>query len=829
MAEIEDKNIQQLSFEEHMRDNYLRYALEVVKARALPSVSDGLKPVQRRIIQSMYGLGLHPTSAYKKCARTVGECLGRLHPHGDQSVYDALVTLARPWKQRYPLVDVHGNMGSIDGDKAAAMRYTEGRLAPVGELLMSDMDKNTVKMIPNYDESELEAEELSGLFPTLLCNGSQGIAVGMSCSFVPHRAIDIYNALDCIIDHALQGEETGIDELISIVQAPDFPTGGIITNPSDIYRGYKEGRGTVHVRSKYTIEEHKNGSSSIIVTELPYGVNKTDLVMKIDALRKEGEVPDIKEIRDESSREGIRLVIDIKRGGNDQFVINKLLKSTELATTVPMLHQASVKGKPKEKLTLKELLEYFLEHAISVVKKKAEFNLEKQQKRLDIVEGFLLIAVDILEAIRMITESETDEEVFEKLSENFGLNQAQVNAILARRIGSLKKLDQEAYTKEAEELRNSIEYLATVVSDDEVLLQATREELKTVAKRFENEKRISEFSATDGSLGDIKDRDLVPLEEIVITRSHKGLIKSVKLNDYNSQKRNGKGVSAKTQEDDFIEDVITLTNRDDLVFLTNIGKAYVIPAFRIPIVSKTAVGKYVQNFIPFSENEHVINVFPVEHSEEMKEYSLFFATKNGICKRLAVDDLPVTKNGARIISIAEDDELVSCAMVKESDIVLLATKKGMAVRTSASNFRVMGRQAAGVIGIRFKMEDDAVIAAVRANEEDSLLIMSELGIGKRTKASDIRMLENKGGKGVAYYKPSAKTGLMKSVLLIADDETIFVVTQNGMIIRTPAESISTLSRTAAGVRIVNLDEGDTVATVSAAPKAPDEMEDEDSE
>ena len=804
MAEIEEKNIQQVSFEEHMRDNYLRYALDVVKARALPSVSDGLKPVQRRIIQSMYGLGLHPTSSYKKCARTVGECLGRLHPHGDQSVYDAMITLARPWKQRYPLVDVHGNMGSIDGDKAAAMRYTEGRLAPIGELLMSDMDKNTVNMIPNYDESELEAEELSGLFPTLLCNGSQGIAVGMSCSFVPHRAIDIFNALDCIIKHALEGEEASIDELISIVQAPDFPTGGIITNPSDIYRGYKEGRGTVHIRSKYTIEEHKNGSSSIIVTELPYGVNKTDLVMKIDGFSKDGEIPDIKEVRDESSREGIRLVIDIKRGGNEQFVINKLLKSTELATTVPMLHQASVKGKPKEKLTLKELLEYFLEHAITVVKRKAEFNLEKQQKRLEIVEGFLLIAVDILEAVRMITESETDEEVFEKL-------------------------DQKAFTEEAEELNASIEYLKTVVSDDEVLLQATRDELKAVAKRFENEKRISEFSATDGSLGDIKDRDLVPLEEIVITRSHKGLIKSVKLNDYNSQKRNGKGVSAKTQEDDFIENVITLKNRDDLVFLTNIGKAYVIPAFRIPIVSKTAAGKYIQNFIPFSENEQVINVFPIEHSEEMKEYSLFFATKNGICKRLSVDDLPVTKNGARIISIAEDDELVSCAMVKEFDIVLLATKKGMAVRTSAANFRVMGRQASGVIGIRFKMENDEVIAAVRANEEDSLLIMSELGIGKRTKAADIRMLENKGGKGVAYYKPSNKTGLMKSVLLIADDETIFVVTQNGMIIRTPAESISTLSRTAAGVRIVNLDEGDTVATVSAAPKAPDEIEDKDNE
>ena len=826
MAEIEVNGVQKVSFEEHMTESFLRYAVDVVRARALPSVSDGLKPVQRRIIQSMYGLGLHPTSAYKKCARTVGECLGRLHPHGDQSVYDAMITLARSWKQRYPLIDVHGNVGSIDGDKAAAMRYTEGRLAPVGEFLMTDIDKNTVNMIPNYDESELEAEELSGLWPNLLCNGSQGIAVGMSCSFVPHRAIDIYNALDCIIGHALEGEEASIDELIDIVKAPDFPTGGIITNLADVYRGYREGKGTVHISSKYTIEEHKNGSVSIVATELPYGVNKAELIMKIDALCKEGELPDVRAVRDETSREGIRLVIDIKRGGNEQFVINKLLKKTDFATTVPMSHQAMVKGRAQEKLTLKQLLEYFLEHAVSVVKKKAAYNLEKQQKRLEIVEGFLAISVDILEAIRLITESETDEEVFEKLNETFGVNQAQVNAILARRIGSLKKIDQDAFVKESEELRNSIEYLTAIISDDEVLLEATREELKNASKRFENEERMSAYSTVDMT-GDIKDRDLVPKEDIVITRSHKGLIKAVKLNTYNSQGRNGKGVSAKTQEDDFIEDVITLTTRDDLVFLTNIGKAYVVPAFKIPIVSKTAAGKYVQNYIPFEENEHVINVFPIKHSEEMKEYTIFFATKNGICKRLAVDDLPVTKNGARIISINDGDELVSCAMVKESDIVLLSTKKGMAVRTSAANFRVMGRQAAGVIGIRFKIDGDEVIAAVRANEEDSLLIMSEQGIGKRTKASEIRLLENKGGKGVAYYKPSDKTGSVKAVLLIANDETIFVVTQNGMIIRTPAESISTLGRTAAGVKIVSLQKDDIIATVSAAPKAPDEEEAED--
>ena len=818
--------IQEISFSDHMKSNFLMYAEYVINDRALPSASDGLKPVQRRILQSMYYLGLHPNKAYKKCARTVGDTLGRLHPHGDKSVYDAMVKLAQEWKERYPLVDIHGNRGSVDGDSAAAMRYTEGRLAPIGELLMTDIDKDTVDMKPNYDESEQEAVELPGLFPTLLANGSTGIAVGMGSSFVPHRAIDIYNAVDRMIEDELNGDETSVDELISIIQAPDFPTGGIITNPNEIYRGYREGKGTVHIRSRYTIEEDKKGHQSIVITEIPYNVVKSKLIAKMDLLRKEGEIPDIKEIRDESNKEGIRIVIDIKKGGNEQFVVNKLLKKTEMAATVPMNHQALINGHVQERMTLKDLCEAFKEHAQSVVRRKSQFMLDKHKKRLMIVEGFLQIADDLMNAIKMITESESDEEVYQSFHEAYDLNREQVSAILARRIGSLKKIDQEAFEEEQANLVKEISRLTAITMDNTVLLQATREELKNVSQRFVNEKRLSEFSKED-ALQEIADRDLVPLEDIVVTRSHQGLIKAVKLNDYNSQRRNGKGVSAKTQEDDFIEDVITLTNHDDLVFLTNIGKAYVIPAFRIPIVSKAAIGKYIQNYIPFEEGEHVINVFPMAHTEEMKEYTLFFATKNGICKRLAVDDLPVTKNGARIITIRDNDELVACSMVKDEDYVLLATKNGVAVKTSASNIRVMGRTAAGVCGIKFKIEGDEVVGAVRANDDDTLLIVAEKGIGKCMKAKEIRLLANKGGKGTMYYKISERTGAVKSVLLVNSDETVFVVSQNGMIIRIPADSIPMVGRIASGVRLVVLAEGDSIATVSAAPKPPEEQEDEE--
>ena len=823
---LEEKTplIQQVEFDQHMTKSFLSYAVDVIEDRALPSVSDGLKPVQRRILQSMHSLGLHPNSAYKKCARTVGDCLGRLHPHGDQSVYDAMVVLAQDFKERYPLVDGHGNFGSLDGDRAAAMRYTEARLSPIGELLMTDMDKKTVDMKPNYDESEMEASELSGLFPTLLANGSSGIAVGMACSFVPHRAKDVYAAVDKVIENTLAGEETDDEELISIVKAPDFPTGGVITNLADVYKGYLEGKGTVHISAKYHIDEDKHGRQSVIITEIPYGVNKAKMILKMDALRKEGELSDIKEIRDESGKDGIRVVIELKKGANEQFVLNKLLKKTEMSTTVSMNHQALVHGKAQERLTLKQLVEYFLEHALSVVHRKAQFLLGKQEKRYHIVSGFLTIAPVILEAVQMITEAETDEDVFRSLNEAYGLDKEQVDAICARQLRSLKKLNEAAYAKEAEELSASIEHLTAVATDDMALLNETRADLQSVAERFQNEPRLSEIS-TEDAVKDITDRDLIAQEDLVVMLTHKGLVKSVKLNDYNAQGRNGKGVSAKTQEDDFVETILTLTNHDDLVFLTNLGKAYIVPAFKIPVVSKNSIGKYVQNFVDFAADEKIISVLPIKHGETGK--TIFFASRKGVCKRLAIDDLPSTKSGAVIIKFRDDDELVACTLVEEEDTILLATANGMAMRTRASNVRVMGRNATGSTGIKFKHADDYVVSAIKANDDDIVLIVAENGIGKRMKASEIRLLANKGGKGVTYYRPNRKTGSVVNVLEVKEDETVFAVTQQGMIIRLPASSISILGRTAGGVGLVSLKKSDVVASVSTAPEQPEDEADAD--
>lgn len=823
---MEENNplIQQVEFDKHMTQSFLSYAVDVIEDRALPSVFDGLKPVQRRILQSMYSLGLHPNSAYKKCARTVGDCLGRLHPHGDQSVYDAMVVLAQDFKERYPLVDGHGNFGSLDGDNAAAMRYTEARLSPIGELLMTDMDKETVDMKLNYDESEMEASELSGLFPTLLANGSSGIAVGMACSFVPHRAKDIYAAVDKIIDNTLAGNETTDNELIGIIKAPDFPTGGIITDLNDVYKGYLEGKGKVHVRSKYRVTEDKKGRQQIIITEIPYGVNKAKMLLKMDTLRKEGELSDIKEIRDESGKDGIRIVIELKKGANEQFVLAKLMKKTDMATTVSMNHQALVHGKAKEHLTLRQLLEAFLEHALSVVNRKSQFLLNKQQKRYHIVSGFLTVAPVILDVIQLITEAETDDDVFNSLHDAYGLDKEQIDAICARQLRSLKKMNENAYKKEADELSSSIEHLTAVTTDDIVLLNETRAELQNVAERFKNEPRRSEIS-TDNAATDIKDRDLIAKEDIVIMLTHKGLVKSVRLNDYNAQRRNGKGISAKMQEDDFVENIMTLTTHDDIVFMTNFGKAYVLPAFKIPIVSKNSVGKYIQNFIDFAEGERIISVLPIKHNENGK--TIFFASKNGICKRLAVDDLPSTKNGAVIIKFRDNDELVACTLVDDDDMILLATAKGMAIRTNVSNIRIMGRSAAGSIGIRFKHEEDHVISAIRANDDDTVLIAAENGIGKRMKASDIRLLTNKGGKGAVYYRPNEKTGSIVNVLHIEDDDTIFIVTQQGMIIRVPANSIKVVSRNASGVNLLSLKENDLIASISTAPEQAEEVKEDE--
>lgn len=819
---MNDYKIIDTEFSEHMADSYVQYAKEVLEGRAIPSANDGLKPVQRRILQSLYSLGLHPNSQYKKCARAVGDCLGKLHPHGDQSVYDAMVIMAQDFKQKYPMVDIHGNSGSIDGDPAAAMRYTECRLSPFGEVMMADIDKNTVDMVPNYDESEMEASELPGLYPLLLMNGTSGIAVGMATSFVPHLAKDVFKAIDVYLENCLNGEDTPDDVLINIIKAPDFPTGGIITNLKGIRKAYKEGKGSVRIRARYTIEEKKNGSESIIVTEIPYGIIKTKLVMRIDELRKNDVIEDIREVRDESSKEGIRIVIDLKKNADSQRVINSLLKLTDLETNVSMNHQAIVNGSVQEgKLSLKDIIECFIDHAFNVVKRKSQFILDKEEKRYHIIEGFLKIAPSILEVVELITEAETDEDIFSVLSEEYELDEEQINAIISRQLRSLKKISEREYQEEAEKLSADIERLTKIVSDDMELIAETKRVLLEVADRFKNEKRQTEIQ--DGLEIVLDDIDLIKKEDIIMIRYHSGIIKCVKASEYNAQNRGGKGCQVRCNEDDFIEDVITMTTHDELLIFSSLGKMYKISAYKIPIVSKMAMGKYISNYVELEPEEKVVAVLPVSQDIIKNENnSIFMMTEKGIAKRLSYEDLPQKKNGTKAMNVADDDKLMFCIAVTEGDNIFIASSSGLGIKTSVNNFRIMGRNAGGVRTIKLE-EDEKVIGAITVRDDDIATVVSENGLGKKI---NFQEFDEKGrvGKGRKYYTINERSGKVASIVNVKDDENLIATTMQGMIVKVNLETVRTMGSAATGVKLVNLAKDDKVVSVAACPKEDSEEE-----
>jgi DNA gyrase subunit A len=816
--------IVQKDFAEYLQPNFLDYARDVSKNRALPDIRDGLKPVGRRIEQTMFGLGLHPNTPFKKCARIVGQCLGLYHPHGDTSVYDALVNMAQDWKMRYPLINVHGNVGSIDGDPAAAMRYTESRLSMVGELMMKDINKDTVDMQPNYDESMQEPSVLPTLFPNLLANGTSGIAVGISTSFVPHYVKDVYKALDRMIEDALAGKDTSIDDLISIVKAPDFPTGGVIMNLSDVYRGYREGEGRVVVRSKYEIEPYGSGNTKerIVITEIPFRVNKSRLLDKFADLKRNDIVPDIAEVRDESNREGMRIVIELRKGANTQWVVNTLLKNTEMQTSIPMRHVALIDGHPHEKVTLQDMLEYFLAHAVEVVRRRTSFDLNKAKGRQHIIEG-LVKANDVIDDIYAANKAAKNKAAaIDAVKELIGVDDEQATAIIDLHLWSLNEDSVTKLQEEFEQINTLINHYEAILGEESELLIETQKSLADIAAQFKNDKRKSEISTE--SMGDADEREYVLEEDIVIMYTHNGMIKSVKLEEYNAQGRNGKGVSLKTKDDDFVEKLITLTTKDNLVFISNVGKAYVLPAFRIPISSKNATAKYASNFLEMEGDEKIVTVLPIEHDDTI--HSLFFITKNGLGKRLAIDDLPARRNGARVITFKEGDELIGCTLVDDDSTLLIATADGYGFRTPVKQVRTMGRTAAGVIMMRFKNPDDCVVSIAEVKDDDKVFVLSQAGFGKRILAQNIPLRDNKGGKGVIIYKPSKKSGSVKGVLNVKDDENIMVVTTNGMIIRIPASTVGAMGRSASGVRIINLSAGDEVATASTAVQSEEDDSDE---
>ena len=730
-----------------------------------------------------------------------------------------MVVAAQDWKMKYPLVDIHGNVGSCDGDPAAAMRYTEGRLSPVGELMMEDIDKNTVPFVPNYDESEQEPSVMSTLFPNLLCNPSNGIAVGMACSFVPHSAKAVYEALDKTIEKAMQGEDISEDELINTVLAPDFPTGGTIINLPEVHKAYREGYGRCVVRAVYHIEPYgkRKDREAIVVTEIPYGVNKAKLVSSIGHLASEDEdFAQVHEARDESDRNGMRIIIELEKNAPANIIINRLLKRTELQKSVPIIHTVLIDGKPRTKVPLKVLVDKFLEHAVTVLQNKAQFEYDRLEKRLHIILAYLK-ALENVDATFELMKAKNRQAACDNLKEAYDFDDEQAQAVSAMRLYSFSEEDQEKLENEYKTLDNEAKRYDNILRDEIKLLEFTREELSKVAERFKNEKRLTSISTV------VDDRDMIPDIDVVVAYTHNGYIKSVKLDEYNSQKRNGVGTSFKVKEGDFVESIETLSTQDDLVFIGSSGKAYVLPAYKIPTVSKSSVGKPLNNYVPLDSSEKIIKFFVVTNEDkEDDSTALLLVTRKGVGKRMLLSDLPQTRSGAKIMNLrTEDDQLVSATLVSDDAEIFTISKNGQGLKFPVDKVSVMGRQAAGV-RIMSLEDGDELVSAFTVAENDQILQLMESGAAKRVKASEIPSKINRGGKGVKCLTAVKRVGHVVAAGVAGEEDDCIVVTKNGMVIRTPVNGISLQSRISNGVKLISLNDGDTIASITIAGKDKEE-------
>ena len=807
----------QENFDYFLKKQFVIYAQDVVWNRAVPDVRDGLKPVQRRILESMLYLGLHPTKPYKKCARTVGDCLGRLHPHGDTSVYGAMVTLAQDFGMRYPLIDGHGNFGSTDGDSAAAMRYTEARLSRIGELMLQDIDKDTIDEIPNYDESETEASVLPSKFPNLLTNGNVGIAVGMASSFAPHNASSVYEAADTILSNMASGAETDDDDIIDIIKAPDFPTGGIIINPEDLREAYKNGRGRVIIQSKYTIEDAGRGKQSIVVTEIPYGVNKKNLVNSIADLSKE-TIPDITEVRDESSREGTRIIIELKKGSNVEWVLNNLFKRTKLVDGFSLNHVALVDGHPQMNISLKNMVQAFVDHCIEVNTRKITYDLSKLSSRKHIVDAIMIILDNLDEAIELIRNSGNKQETINALMEAYSLDEVQANAVTDMRLWSFNKEGIEKYANESNELSNGIETCNLLLENFVEMIEYTRNDLKTIKdKYFAKDNRITDIDYSASLLKNGDDaRQFIKDEDIVITLSHNGIIKSVKANDYSTQKRGGKGVNLAKKDDDFIEQIISpLSTHDDLVIAMDTGRIVMLPAYKIPVSTKAGAGKYLQNYIKLNEGEKIISVLGLNRKNNYDGIKLLMVSRYGNAKRMSLDSLPKTSSGVSCMNFnkIEGDSLITCSLVHDNDSVISITALGMGAKTDASLISTQGRNAGGVSLMKFKYEDDYIVSAFAVQDDTNFIVVTENGLGSVKKPSDFTT-HKRGSKGSTCTKITERSGLIAKAIVVKENEDLFVTTYSGKIIRTPAADISIGRRGTAGVKMINLGDDDYVKSIA---------------
>ncbi|WP_062107866.1 DNA gyrase subunit A [Bacillus niameyensis] len=821
MADLPNSNIKEINLSQEMRTSFLDYAMSVIVSRALPDVRDGLKPVHRRILYAMNDLGMTSDKAFKKSARIVGEVIGKYHPHGDSAVYETMVRMAQDFSYRNMLVDGHGNFGSVDGDSAAAMRYTEARMSKISMELVRDINKDTIDYKDNYDGSEREPAVLPARFPNLLVNGSSGIAVGMATNIPPHQLGEVINAL-----LALSKEpDITIQELMEYIPGPDFPTAGIIVGRSGIRRAYETGRGSIILRAKVEIETKSNDRETIIVNELPYQVNKAKLIERIAELVREKKIEGITSLNDESDRNGMRIVIEVRRDANANVILNNLYKLTAMQTSFGINMLALVDGQPKV-LNLKQCLYYYLEHQKVIIRRRTEFELRKAEARAHILEG-LRIALDHIDAIiSLIRGSETTDIARTGLMEQFQLSEKQAQAILDMRLQRLTGLERDKIEEEYQNLRKLIEELKAVLANEEKILEIIREELLEIKERFDDGRR-TEIVA--GGIEQIEDEDLIPRENIVVTLTHNGYIKRLPISTYRSQKRGGRGVQGMgTNDDDFVQHLITSSTHDTILFFTNKGKVYRAKGYEIPEFSRTAKGLPIINLLDIEKDEWINTVICVE--EFLDESYLFFATKQGVVKRTPLSAFAnIRTNGLIALGLRENDELISVQLTDGEKDIVLGTKNGLLIRFHEEDVRSMGRTATGVKGITLSDEDEAVGMEI-LDENDDVLVVTKNGYGKRTSAAEYR-IQSRGGKGLITCKITERTGTVVAVETVQGDEDIMLITDSGIIIRMDVQGISVIGRNTQGVKLMTLGEDSSVSTVAKVEKeeeqVSEDVEDED--
>ena len=800
--------IHEVDLKETMETSYIDYAMSVIASRALPDVRDGLKPVQRRVLYSMVELNNGPDKPHRKCARIVGDTMGKFHPHGDSSIYGALVNMAQEWNTRYPLVDGHGNFGSEDGDGAAAMRYTEARLSKISMEMVADINKDTVEFTPNFDETEKEPSVLPSRYPNLLVNGTSGIAVGMATNIPPHNLTETINAIVKIIDNKVEeNRDTTIEEIMEIIKGPDFPTGATILGRKDIEQAYRTGRGKIKTRAVSEIETMDNGKSRIIVTELPYMVNKAKLVEKIASLVKEKKVDGITDLRDESDQEGTRVVIEVRRDANANVILNQLYKHTQLQDSFGVIMLALVDGEPKV-LNLLQMLDEYLKHQKDVVTRRTKFELNKAEERAHIIKGLLIALDNIDEVIKIIRGSRTTADAKKNLIERFGLSDAQSQAIVDMRLRQLTGLAREDLEAEYADLMAKIDYLKSILADENKLLTVIKEEIEVIRDKFGDERRTK----IGINVGDLSDEDLIPEEDTVVAMTNLGYIKRMTVDNFKSQNRGGKGIKGmQTIDKDFMKDMFMVSTHDYILFLTNTGRIYKLKCYEIPEAGRTARGMAIVNLLQLQPGEKISAMVQMKEFEEDKY--LIMATKKGTIKKTPIMAYTnIRKSGIQAITLREDDELIDVTISDNNDNIMLITKKGQEIKFRETDVRETGRSAMGVRGIELN-QDDEVISMQLESQGECVLIVSANGMGKRTPFTDFK-LQNRGGKGVKCYKISDKTGEIVGAKAVNDGNEIMMITNEGIVIRMFVDDISILGRVTLGVKLMNTGDKDDIVVAS---------------